>query len=97
MGILRLSHVEVRIGQQDFALRDVEVRSVERERVGVRFAPPAGDDGDRLRTILVELAGAARLERLEAGRRGSDLLLVGYRQGCLERLLETVSASRAEG
>lgn len=59
--------------------------------IGGKSAPgPLGGAG------FPDLDSAARLERLEAGRRGSDLLVVGYRQGCLERLLETVSASRAE-
>ncbi len=54
--------------------------------IGGRDAPgPVGGAG------FQALDSAARLEGLEVGRRGSDLLLVGYRQGCLEGLLEAVS------
>jgi len=35
---------------------------------------------------------AARLERFEVCRRGGDLLLVGYRKGCLPELLKSVGA-----
>jgi diaminohydroxyphosphoribosylaminopyrimidine deaminase/5-amino-6-(5-phosphoribosylamino)uracil reductase len=37
-----------------------------------------------------DLASAARLEGLEVRRRGGDLLIVGYRQGCLSTLLAAV-------
>jgi diaminohydroxyphosphoribosylaminopyrimidine deaminase/5-amino-6-(5-phosphoribosylamino)uracil reductase len=53
--------------------------------IGGKGAPgPLGGEGIKI------LESAARLEKFEAGRRGSDLLLVGYRQGCLENLLEAV-------
>src|SRR6185295_11268782 len=52
--------------------------------VGGRNAPgPLGGDG------FPVLAAAPRLEGLEARRRGGDVLLAGYRQGCLGDLLET--------
>jgi len=54
--------------------------------IGGKGAPgPLGGGG------IAVLDSAARLEKFEARRRGSDLLLVGYRQGCLERLMEAVS------
>ena len=54
--------------------------------IGGKGAPgPLGGEG------ITVLDSAARLEKFEAGRRGSDLLLVGYRQGCLESLSEAVS------
>ena len=37
-----------------------------------------------------ELAAAARLEELEARKRGGDLILTGYRQGCLPALSQSV-------
>ena len=56
--------------------------------IGGRGAPgPLGGAG------FPALDEATRLEKLEAGRRGSDLLLVAYRQGCLASLLEAVSGS----
>jgi diaminohydroxyphosphoribosylaminopyrimidine deaminase/5-amino-6-(5-phosphoribosylamino)uracil reductase len=59
--------------------------------IGGRDAPgPLGGAG------FPALDLAARVDGLEVGRRGSDLILAGYRQGCLESLLGTVSASRAE-
>ena len=36
------------------------------------------------------LAAAARLDGLEARRRGGDLILMGYRRGCLQGLLQSV-------
>jgi diaminohydroxyphosphoribosylaminopyrimidine deaminase / 5-amino-6-(5-phosphoribosylamino)uracil reductase len=55
--------------------------------IGGKGAPgPLGGEG------IAVLDAAARLEQFEVGRRGSDLLLVGYRQGCLEGLLKAVGA-----
>lgn len=49
--------------------------------LGGRTAPgPLGGEG------FAELAGAARLESLEARSRGGDLILTGYRKGCLPEL-----------
>jgi diaminohydroxyphosphoribosylaminopyrimidine deaminase / 5-amino-6-(5-phosphoribosylamino)uracil reductase len=54
--------------------------------IGGKGAPgPLGGEG------IAVLDAAARLEKFEVGRRGSDLLLVGYRQGCLENLMKAVS------
>lgn len=53
--------------------------------IGGRSAPgPLGGEGFR------SLAGAARLEGLESRRRGGDLILTGYRKGCLQALLSSV-------
>ena len=68
------------------------------DRVMVDCAPlligGKGAPGPLAGAGFLELTAAARLEELEARKRGGDLLLVGYRQGCLERLLETVSVKR---
>ncbi len=54
--------------------------------IGGKGAPgPLGGEG------IAALDAAPRLEKFEAARRGGDLLLVGYRQGCLENLLEVLS------
>jgi diaminohydroxyphosphoribosylaminopyrimidine deaminase/5-amino-6-(5-phosphoribosylamino)uracil reductase len=53
--------------------------------IGGRAAPgPLGGEG------FLTLAAAARLDGLTARRHGGDLLLTGYRQGCLEELLGRV-------
>jgi diaminohydroxyphosphoribosylaminopyrimidine deaminase / 5-amino-6-(5-phosphoribosylamino)uracil reductase len=39
---------------------------------------------------FLELAGAARLEEFEARKRGGDLILTGYRTGCLPALSSSV-------
>jgi diaminohydroxyphosphoribosylaminopyrimidine deaminase/5-amino-6-(5-phosphoribosylamino)uracil reductase len=53
--------------------------------VGGRTAPgPLGGEG------FPTLAAAARLESFESRRRGGDLLLTGYREGCLGELLGRV-------
>jgi diaminohydroxyphosphoribosylaminopyrimidine deaminase/5-amino-6-(5-phosphoribosylamino)uracil reductase len=53
--------------------------------IGGRGAPgPLGGAG------FPALDSAARLEALETRRRGSDLLVFGYRQGCVPSLLEGV-------
>lgn len=53
--------------------------------IGGRSAPgPLGGEG------FQSLASAARLEGLEARKRGGDLILTGYRQGCLQGLLSSV-------
>jgi diaminohydroxyphosphoribosylaminopyrimidine deaminase / 5-amino-6-(5-phosphoribosylamino)uracil reductase len=53
--------------------------------IGGRGAPgPLGGEG------FPALDSAARLEGLDVRRRGSDLLVSGYRQGCLESLLEAL-------
>lgn len=59
--------------------------------IGGRDAPgPLGGEGFSV------LETAARLETFEVRRRGTDLVLTGYREGCLRSLLEAVSASPAE-
>ena len=53
--------------------------------IGGKEAPtPLGGEGFQV------LASAARLEDLEVRRRGGDLLISGYRQGCLPSLLTSV-------
>lgn len=53
--------------------------------IGGKAAPgPLAGEG------FPSLAGAARLEELEARNRGGDLILTGYRQGCLPALLQSV-------
>lgn len=53
--------------------------------IGGRAAPgPLAGQG------FPELAGAARLEAFEARKRGGDLILTGYRKGCLPALLSSV-------
>jgi diaminohydroxyphosphoribosylaminopyrimidine deaminase/5-amino-6-(5-phosphoribosylamino)uracil reductase len=53
--------------------------------IGGRSAPgPLGGEG------FPSLAGAARLESLEVRRRGGDLILTGYRKGCLQELSSSV-------
>ena len=53
--------------------------------LGGRTAPgPLGGSG------FAELAGAARLDHLEARSRGGDLILTGYRKGCLPELCKRV-------
>jgi diaminohydroxyphosphoribosylaminopyrimidine deaminase/5-amino-6-(5-phosphoribosylamino)uracil reductase len=55
--------------------------------LGGRTAPgPLGGPG------FAALAEAARLENLEARRRGGDLILTGYRKGCLPELFKSVGA-----
>lgn len=55
--------------------------------LGGRTAPgPLGGSG------FAELAGAARLDGLEARTRGGDLILTGYRKGCLPELCKRVGA-----
>ena len=55
--------------------------------IGGRSAPgPLGGEG------FPTLAGAARLEHLEVRRRGGDLILSGYRKGCLQELSSSVGA-----
>jgi len=55
--------------------------------LGGRTAPgPLGGSG------FAELAGAARLDSLEARTRGGDLILTGYRKGCLPELCKRVGA-----
>lgn len=55
--------------------------------IGGRSAPgPLGGEG------FPSLAGAARLEGLEVRRRGGDLILTGYRKGCLQGLSSSVGA-----
>jgi diaminohydroxyphosphoribosylaminopyrimidine deaminase/5-amino-6-(5-phosphoribosylamino)uracil reductase len=55
--------------------------------IGGRTAPgPLGGEG------FPSLAGAARLESLEVRRRGGDLILMGYRKGCLQELSSSVGA-----
>lgn len=55
--------------------------------LGGRTAPgPLGGSG------FAELAGAARLDGLEARTRGGDLILTGYRKGCLPELCKRVAA-----
>lgn len=54
--------------------------------IGGRSAPgPLGGEG------FSSLAGAARLEGFQAQSRGGDLVLTGYRQGCVSDLLERVT------
>jgi hypothetical protein len=49
--------------------------------IGGKGAPgPLGGSG------FEALASAARLEHLEARQRGGDLILTGYRKGCLQAL-----------
>jgi len=72
------------------------VRSGLYDRVGVDCAPlliggrsapgPLGGEG------FPSLAGAARLERIETRQRGGDVILMGYRKGCLRELLSSVGA-----
>jgi diaminohydroxyphosphoribosylaminopyrimidine deaminase/5-amino-6-(5-phosphoribosylamino)uracil reductase len=58
--------------------------------IGGRGAPgPLAGPG------FLELAAAARLEDLDARRRGGDLILTGYRRGCLQDLLARALASRS--
>jgi diaminohydroxyphosphoribosylaminopyrimidine deaminase/5-amino-6-(5-phosphoribosylamino)uracil reductase len=53
--------------------------------LGGRTAPgPLGGSG------FADLAGAARLDGLEARTRGGDLILTGYRKGCLPELCKRV-------
>jgi diaminohydroxyphosphoribosylaminopyrimidine deaminase/5-amino-6-(5-phosphoribosylamino)uracil reductase len=53
--------------------------------IGGKDAPtPLGGSGFAI------LAEAPRLEDLEARRRGGDLILTGFRQGCLQDLLSRV-------
>ncbi len=53
--------------------------------IGGRSAPgPLGGEG------FPSLADAARLEGFEARQRGGDLILTGYRKGCLPELLSSV-------
>lgn len=53
--------------------------------IGGRSAPgPLGGEG------FLSLAGAARLERIETRQRGGDVILKGYRKGCLQALLSSV-------
>lgn len=55
--------------------------------IGGRSAPgPLGGEG------FPTLAGAARLERMEVRRKGGDLILTGYRKGCLQALSSSVGA-----
>ncbi|HVG07387.1 MAG TPA: bifunctional diaminohydroxyphosphoribosylaminopyrimidine deaminase/5-amino-6-(5-phosphoribosylamino)uracil reductase RibD [Thermoanaerobaculia bacterium] len=55
--------------------------------IGGRSAPgPLGGEG------FPSLAGAARLERIETRQRGGDVILMGYRKGCLQELLSSVGA-----
>lgn len=55
--------------------------------IGGRSAPgPLGGEG------FPSLAEAARLERIETRRRGGDIILMGYRKGCLQALLSSVGA-----
>jgi diaminohydroxyphosphoribosylaminopyrimidine deaminase/5-amino-6-(5-phosphoribosylamino)uracil reductase len=55
--------------------------------IGGRSAPgPLGGEG------FPSLAGAARLERIETRQRGGDVILMGYRKGCLPELLSSVGA-----
>ena len=72
------------------------VRSGLYDRVGIDCAPlliggksapgPLGGEG------FPSLAGAARLERIETRQRGGDVILMGYRKGCLQELLSSVGA-----
>lgn len=58
--------------------------------IGGREAPgPLGGDGVR------KLADAGRLERLTTRRRGDDVVLSGFRDGCLRELFTSVGASSA--
>ena len=55
--------------------------------IGGRTAPgPLGGAG------FAALAAAARLDGLEARKRGGDLILTGYRKGCLPELCKSVGA-----
>ena len=55
--------------------------------LGGRTAPgPLGGTG------FAALAEAARLDGLEARTRGGDLILTGYRKGCLPELFKSVGA-----
>ena len=67
------------------------------DRVAVDCAPVLlGGEGapGPLRGVgAASLATAPRLERLRARRRGPDLILTGYRDGCLPDLLRSVDAS----
>ena len=72
------------------------VRSGLYDRVGIDCAPlliggrtapgPLGGEG------FPSLAEAARLERIETRHRGGDIILMGYRKGCLQELLSSVDA-----
>jgi len=56
--------------------------------IGGEGAPgPLGGEG------FAALMSAARLEELEARRRGGDLILTGYRNGCLQALSSSVGRS----
>jgi diaminohydroxyphosphoribosylaminopyrimidine deaminase/5-amino-6-(5-phosphoribosylamino)uracil reductase len=56
--------------------------------IGGEGAPgPLGGEG------FAALTSAARLEELEARRRGGDLILTGYRNGCLQALSSSVGQS----
>jgi diaminohydroxyphosphoribosylaminopyrimidine deaminase/5-amino-6-(5-phosphoribosylamino)uracil reductase len=53
--------------------------------IGGKGAPgPLAGEG------FLELAAAARLEEFEARKRGGDLILTGYRKGCLQALSSSV-------
>lgn len=53
--------------------------------IGGKSAPgPLAGEG------FLELAAAARLEEFEARKRGGDLILTGYRKGCLQALSSSV-------
>jgi diaminohydroxyphosphoribosylaminopyrimidine deaminase / 5-amino-6-(5-phosphoribosylamino)uracil reductase len=55
--------------------------------LGGRTAPgPLGGAG------FAALSEAARLDDLEARQRGGDLILTGYRKGCLPELFKSVGA-----
>jgi diaminohydroxyphosphoribosylaminopyrimidine deaminase/5-amino-6-(5-phosphoribosylamino)uracil reductase len=59
--------------------------------LGGRRAPgPLGGEG------APSLAGAPRLDRLVAARRGPDVIVSGLRQGCIDELLEQVLPPRSE-
>jgi len=66
------------------------------DRVMVDCAPlligGVGAPGPLAGAGFPSLASAPRLEDLEARRRGGDLILTGYRQGCLPDLLSSVGA-----
>lgn len=59
--------------------------------IGGRSAPgPLGGEG------FPSLAGAARLEGFQARQQGGDLVLTGYRQGCVSGLLRHTAPVAAE-